>query len=199
MLSGLGPDSHPRGPPPYSTPPGRRSRPPRSPGANKRSSRAIQPREGAACRGAAQAAGPPGPPLTHLAAARPRCGRAGEAQRCRSRSGAYHVAAPGSGSRLRAAARHDRLRLLCFTPGRRGGGSANPFGAGPGRAAAAAPLAPRPAVRAPGRRPLTLPFLHTHTHACTHACMHACHAARAISHGHTPRRVAAPNWFQACS
>lgn len=157
MLSGLGPDSHPRGaPPPLSTPPGRRSRPPRSPGANKRSSRAIQPR-------GEPREEPPRPP-GRLAAAHPPCRGAPSLWPCGAepsvaklpRSGAYHVTAPGSGLRLRAAARHDRLRLLCLHPAAEGAAAAlNPFA--PGRAGPPPPPPPRWPRAPPPALPVAAP------------------------------------------
>ena len=128
---------------------------------------------------------PPRPP-GRLAAAHPPCRGAPSLWPCGAepsvaklpRSGAYHVTAPGSGLRLRAAARHDRLRLLCLHP-------------------AAAPLAPRPAARVPGCRPLTLPFYtHRHTHARMHACTRPGPSPRPCP---TPCENCIPNWFQACS
>lgn len=76
-------------------------------------------------------------------------------------SGADRVTAPGSGLRLRAAARHDRLKLLCLHPAAEGAAATlNPFEPGP--AAARPPLPPPPP---PGTRH----SLHTSAHACTHA------------------------------
>ena len=140
---------------------------------------------------------PPRPP-GRLAAAHPPCRGAPSLWPCGAepsvaklpRSGAYHVTAPGSGLRLRAAARHDRLRLLCLHPAAEGAAAAlNPFApgrAGPGhrRRRPAGPAPRRPRSRLPPPDP---PLLHTQTHACTHACMHA--RGPGHLHGHAPRRV----------
>lgn len=82
-------------------------------------------------------------------------------------SGADRVTAPGSGLRLRTAARHDRLKLLCLHRAAEGAAATlNPFG--PGLAAAGPP---------PGTRH----SLYTRTHTRAPA------GTRAHTHAHTSR------------
>lgn len=83
-------------------------------------------------------------------------------------SGADRVTAPGSGLRLRAAARHDRLKLLCLHPAAEGAAATlNPFGPGP--AAAGPPPGTRHSLhtRTHTRAPAGT-HAHTHAHSCTH-------------------------------
>ncbi|KAB1257581.1 hypothetical protein Cadr_000026630 [Camelus dromedarius] len=120
-------------------------------------------------RGAAAAAAAAHPPCRGA----PRCGRAEPSPALPS------CLAPGPGLRLRAAARHDRLRLPCLHPAAEGAVAAlTPFRRAR-RRRPPPPPPPSPAPRRPGSRPPPLTPFHIHTRAHT---MHThARAGRGIS------------------